>query len=199
MDKSTTSLWRHLRSHHPETAALEDDIQAKKTKLRQQIKKNAAEKLSKFVHKPDPQLQLSEFIQSNMPVYQKTHPKQKRFNRNLKNMLMHDALPFKMANSPWFRRLVNDLDNRVIVKSRESYSKEIKKEGRIMKRRSREHCKRNITVAYSAAADMWTSKGQTDFLGINAMFIDASWSWQKITVACHPFEEQHTGRISGKC
>jgi hypothetical protein len=193
MDNSTTSLWRHLRSNHPETAALEDDMQAKKIKLRQEMKKEAADKLSRFVFKPNPQLQLSEYVQSNLPKYQKAHPKQKRFHRNLKNMMKHDAQPFKMANSQWFRRLVKDLDNRVTVKSRHSYSKEIKKEGRIMKRRSREHCKQNITLAYSAAADMWTSKDQTDFLGINALFIDSSWRWQKITVACHPFEEKHSG------
>ena len=193
IDNSTTNLWRHLRSHHPDIAALEDDMQAKKTEEKQKLKKDAAEKMAKFVYKPDPQLQLTELIQSNQPAYLRTHPKQKRFHRNLKNMLMHDAQPFKMADSPWFRRLVKDLDNRVGVKSKHSYSKEIKKEGRIMKKRSREHCRKNITVAYAAAADLWTSKGQTDYLGINAMFIDASWRWQKITVACLPFKEQHNG------
>ena len=190
---STINLWRHLRSHHHELSAVEEDIQLKKTKLREHEKKSAAESLSKFVFKPDPQLQLTELVPCKLPSYQNSHPKQKRFHRNLKNLIVNDALPFKLANSPWLIKLVKDLDGQVNVKSRVSYSREVKKEGRIMKRRSRAHVRNNITGAYAAAADIWTSKGQTDYLGINAMFIDASWRWQKIVVACRPFEEQHTG------
>ena len=193
VDSNTTSLWRHLRIYHPEIAAIEDDIQAKKTEFLQKEKKETMDKMSQFLSKSDPQLQLSELVQSNLPSYQKSHPKQKRFNRNLKNMMMYDALPFKTANSPWLRRMVRDLDNRVVVKSRQTYAKEVKKEGRIVKKRSRAHVNKNVTLAYAACADLWSSKNQDDYLGINAMFIDASWRWQKIVVACRPFKDQHSG------
>ena len=108
-------------------------------------------------------------------------------------MMMIDALPFKVANSPWLKRMVRDLDNRVEIKSKHTYAKEVKKEGKIVKRRSRTHVSQNVTIAYAAAADLWSSKGQDDYLGINAMFVDVSWRWQKIVVACRPFEVQHSG------
>ena len=127
-------------------------------------------------------MQLSELIQSNLPIYKQNHPKQKRFNRNLKNMILHDVQPFKIADSPWLRRLVRDLDNRVMVKSKYTYAKEVRKEGRIVKRRSRAHVAQNVTFAYAAAADLCTSKGEDDYLGINAMFVDVTWRWQKIVV-----------------
>ena len=87
-------------------------------------------------------------------------------------MMVHDAQPFRMASSPWFRKLLKDLDCRVQLKSRHSYSKEVRKEGKVIKRRSREHVRRKVSVGYAATADMWTSKGQQDYLGINAHFID---------------------------
>ena len=62
-----------------------------------------------------------------------------------------------------------------------------------MKRRSRAHVAQNVSFAYAAAADLWTSKGQDDYLGINAMFVDVTWRWQKIVVACRPFDVQHSG------
>ena len=192
-DNSTIKLWRHLNSHHPEAAALEEDIKKKKAKKLELLKIKNKENMSKFVFKPNPQLLLPELFSNNLPSYQKSHPIQKRFHRNLKNLMVHDAQPFTMASSSWFKRLVKDLDARVQVKSRHSYSKEVKKEGKVVKKRSREHVRRNVTVGYAATTDMWTSKGQQDYLGINAQFIDSSWRWQKIVVACRPFDDRHSG------
>ena len=59
-DKSTISLWRHLNSHHPEAAALEEDIKKKKSKELALIKIKEREHMSKFVFKPNPQLLLPE-------------------------------------------------------------------------------------------------------------------------------------------
>ena len=61
--------------------------------------------------------------------------------------MIHDAQPFKMA------------DSQIKVKSRFSYSREVKSEGRVIKKRSREHVKKNVILVYAATADMWTSKG----------------------------------------
>ena len=48
-DKSTINLWRHLNYHHPEAAALEEDIKKKKSKELALIKIKEGEHMSKFV------------------------------------------------------------------------------------------------------------------------------------------------------
>ena len=191
-DKSTKTLWRHLRSHHPEVAKEEDAIEAsKKVETKKQIDADAA-RMSQFVFKPSHQLQVTDFTQKKGPMFPAAHPIQKKFERNMKNLLLNDALPFKLANSVWFKKMVHDLEPRIKIKSRVSYSRSVRKEGKIVKMRAREHVRRNVTLGYAASVDMWRSVAGEDYLGLNSQFVDSSWRWQKITTACKPFPGEHT-------
>ena len=157
--RSTQSLWRHLRSHHPEIAEEEDAMLADKQAEIAKQKKDAAFQLKQFVIKPPSQLLMTEYKQTNAPKYQNNHPHQKVFDRNFKNLIVHDALPFNLAGSVWFNKLVHDLDPRLNIKHRTSYSRQVRKEGKIVKRRAREHtmevqnssCKVQPTITYSVA------------------------------------------------
>ena len=131
---------------------------------------------------------------TNQKPYHEDHPKQKKFHRNVRDVMVHDSIPFSIASSPWFNRLVNNLDSRIKVKSRFSYSRDIKKEGRIMKHRSRAHVRNNVVQGIGHAADLWKSKGGVDYLGFTSQFIDSTWRWQKIGTGCRPFELQHSGQ-----
>ena len=58
---------------------------------------------------------------------QKKHQKQQRkrelrefYWKNLKNMMQHDALPFRAAISTWMRRLVKDIAKRITMKDRKT-------------------------------------------------------------------------------
>ena len=54
-----------------------------------------------------------------------------------------------------------DLDSRITMKDGKTYGKKTKLEGRIMKKRSKQHCKTYINTALAVAADLWTSKEPT--------------------------------------
>ena len=192
-DKSTCGLWRHLRSHHADIAELEETLKEDKKLQAEKEKSETADVISKFVFKPDSQLKLADCVKLTGPPYKKVHPIQKQFRINMKNLIVNDALPFKLAESKWFRKLVNDLDPRITVNSRKTYSSSIKKEGKIVKRRAQKHVKESVCSGYASSADIWTSRSQDDYLGINAQFIDSSWRWQKIVLACKPFPVQHSG------
>ena len=191
--RSTQSLWRHLRSHHPEIAEEEDAMLADKQAEIAKQKKDAAFQLKQFVIKPPSQLLMTEYKQTNAPKYQNNHPHQKVFDRNFKNLIVHDALPFNLAGSVWFNKLVHDLDPRLNIKHRTSYSRQVRREGKIVKRRAREHVRKAVTLSYAANVDMWRSVAGQDYMGINAQFVDSSWRWQKITTACKHFPGEHSG------
>lgn len=165
-DRSTQPLWRHLRSFHPEISKEEIAIQTSKKANLDKLKEDAAKKMSEFVFKPNSQLIMTEYTKNNGPKYQNAHPVQKKFNRNFKNMLINDAQPFKMANSPWFKQLMFDVDPRIKVNDRSTYSRFVRKEGKVVKRRAREHVRRNVCLGYAASVDMWRSNAGEDYLGL---------------------------------
>ena len=183
-------MWRHLRNFHPDIAEEESAILEEKNVEKERIAEEKR-KQEDFVFKP--QSLMTDLFKKAGPKYKETHPNQKKFHQNLKSLLVLNALPFKLAGSSGFRKLVHDLDPKVRVGSRMKYSRSVRKEGKIVKRRTKEHVKNNVVSGYAATADGWTSRGQDQYLGINAHFIDSSWRWQRITTTCRLFNVQHSG------
>ena len=139
---------------------LKDD---KKAKLEKE-KSEAADLMAKFASKPGQQLKLSDCVKVSGLPYKKAHPIQKRFCLNMKNLKVNDALPFEIADSKWFWKLVNDLDLRITVNWRQTFSKLIKKEGDIIRRAALKHVSDSVCSGFASSDDIWTSKAQDDIL-----------------------------------
>ena len=186
---TTSNMWRHLKQFHPETYKKEKTILDEKNaekKLRE------AEEHEKQEYLFSIQPKVTESF-PKVSAYSSNHPNQKRFHRNVKDMMVLDALPFKISNSPQFRKLVKDMDPRIRVADRKTYSRSIRKEGKIVKQRSRKHVRDFVAGGYSATADCWKSKGKDSYMGINSVFICKDWKLHKITTSCKVFNEEHSG------
>ena len=57
------------------------------------------------------------------PPYKSDHPQQKKFDINLMNLMIHNGIPFNISSSPYLKMMVKDLDPRIKVKTRQTYSK----------------------------------------------------------------------------
>ena len=57
--------------------------------------------------------------------YGRNHRKQKQFDLNIKKQMIFDCLPFSIADSKLFRKTVNDLDPKIVVKQAKTYSRHI--------------------------------------------------------------------------
>jgi hypothetical protein len=192
-DGNTKSLWRHLASAHPDDHKKEEAIK-ETIKKESDEKKKKLEEANAFVFKPvEPKASLMSQHFKVATKYPKAHPAQKRFDRNLKNYMVHEGAPFNTADKPFFKKLVAGLDPRVHVFGRKKYTKEIHREGKVVKRRAKQHVEKYVHGGMAATADGWRSKAGDEYMGINNHFIDVSWRMQKIVVACKPFKKAHSG------
>ena len=107
---STSGLWQHMqRIHEKEHQELKSKSVKQSTSKVQAIK----------------QPTLPSMLASKVP-YKSDHANQKKFDKNLLAMMIYDGIPFKVANSLCFNKMVSDLDPRIKIKSRQTYSKYIR-------------------------------------------------------------------------
>ena len=105
---STSPLWSHLEKVHK--SEHEKIVGKKNTPL------NTSVKLK--------QPTLLNMANKSIP-YGRNHRKQKQFDLNIKKQMIFDCLPFSIADSKLFRKTVNDLDPKIVVKQAKTYSRHI--------------------------------------------------------------------------
>jgi hypothetical protein len=138
-DKNTTSMWRHLQCSHP-------DIYKKEMKRKEAIeeanlsKKQKLDEEKEFVHKPEmKETEITDHFKKACK-YKKSHPAQKAFERNVKNYIIHEGAPFRTVDSLYFKKVITDLDPRIVVHGRKKFSREIRREEEQHRRRFCCHC-----------------------------------------------------------
>ena len=186
-DNTTSALWKHLKTHHKKEAMEEAKVALKK----KESDKAAALEKFQFQAKLNPPI-TSEFKKVG-PKYKKSHPAQKAFDKDFTDLLVYEGLPFRVSNSQFFRKMVNNLDPKVVVKDRKTYAKKIRKKGKFIKKKIRQTIKSKVSVGLGICADGWKSRAGDEYIGVTALFIDQDWRLVRITTACRPFEERCTG------
>ena len=138
---NTSALWSHLQKNHEEEhAAL--------------VKKGAKAAPKNAIGK---QPTIEGMISSRTP-YGPSHKKQKQFDKNLKEMFVHDCLPFSLANSGTFRKTVTDLDPKIKVKQGRTYSKYVRNDEQKVKKSIKSLLRKNVKGVLGLTADMWDDR-----------------------------------------
>ena len=142
---------RPLRSHHPEIAEEENAILAYKQADIAKQKKRLCLSAQTICN------------QTNVPKYQNSYPHQNVWQKFQEpDCTMHCRSIWPAQSGLTSLSNVHDLDPRLNVKHRTSYSRQVRREGKIVKRRAREHVRKAVTLSYAANVDMWRSIADPD-------------------------------------
>ena len=103
---TTSGLWLHLQKRH----------EKEHNKLKEKSVKPVNSNSSIFK-----QPSIASMMAKKIP-YKPDHPNQKKFDKNLISLMIHNGIPFNLAGSPHFKKMVGDLDldPRVKVKTRDT-------------------------------------------------------------------------------
>ena len=97
---TTTPLWKQFEKERK-------DMGSKLGKLKPG---HSVTKSKSVVRQPT----IMDVIAKKIP-YGRDHPKQNLFDENLKNQIINDCLPFRFAESESLRKMVSDLDPRIML------------------------------------------------------------------------------------
>ena len=169
---STSGLWLHLKNRHDK----EYD------KLKEKDKKKSDKQQASFKVAISQQPTLQSLV-SNMAPYKSNHPKQIKFDRNMLNLIIHDGVPFKIASSKFFKKTILDLDPRVKVKTRQTYSKYITQLEAPVKRKLKDLLKKNAKGLIAVTSDLWDDKKQNAFCSVTVHYVNDDFELVRVTPA----------------
>ena len=178
-DSNTSGLWSHLKRHHP---VIFDELRLEKES------ENKRKKETDLVQPP-----ITESLKKVHPKYGKTNPVQKKLHQNILNLMVFEAMPFKMVSSQHFKKLIADLDPRARPLHRTNYSRRIRKTGKFLKKKVAAEVKSRVQYSLGMTADAWESRAQEDFIGATVHLINENFELERLTLSCRPFEERHLG------
>ena len=161
-DNSTSTLWSHLAKLHRE----DHEKIKKKTDPLHGVKKDGA---GGSVFR---QRTIGEIFGNKAP-YGRSHSKQKNFDRNFKNQIVNDFIPFRMADSKFFRKTVTELDPRIRVKSARTYSRQIRSKEKVVKKKIKKLVRKNATNFLTLTSDMWDDGKQNSYCSLTTHFISS--------------------------
>ena len=175
---STTTLWVHLSKEHSGEY--------------EKIKKLAP--LKKPTNKSSNRIQPSvkDLISSNKP-YGSKHSKQLKFDSNMEELIVGACLPFKVAENPAFRNLVNDLDPKIRVKARTTYSRRILKKGSIVKMKAKRKIVKDAASLVAFTTDLWEDSGKNTFASITSHYVNEDFELVRVIPAIRYFDKRHRG------
>ena len=176
---STSPLWKHLEQAH-------------KTDFDKIEKLDPLRKVGKVTKSFQPTIVSA--IQRKDP-YGTHHPKQKQFDENFKKQIINDALPFRVAESKAFRKTIYDLDPRIVVKSRITYSRQLVREGSTVRKKIRNFVRNGAKGILALTTDMWEDRKQNSFCSLTAHFTGEDFKLKRIVTAIKFFG---TGRHTGE-
>ena len=174
---STTVLWTHLeKAHQKEFSELKEKISKRKSRVqgpRWKVRTSVQPTLSSVVMRKNP--------------YEVGHPKQAQFDKNVISMIVNNSLPFTIASSKHFKKLVADLDPRIRVRKRQTYSKYIKQMEQPLKNKIRELVKTNSRGYVAVTSDLWDDKKQNSFCSLTAHYVNKEFQLERVTPAIRYF------------
>ena len=153
---STIGLWKHLEKKHKDEhdkLKRRTDVQNPKPKEKQK------------------QPTITTLLSSTVP-YGPNHRKQKEFDQNIKQQFINDCLPFRMAESPSFRKTIADLDPRIRVKTARTYAKYLRADEQKVKKHVKRLVRTKSSLLIGLTADMWDDRKANSFCSLTAHYID---------------------------
>ena len=168
---TTTPLWKHLEKEHKEEYF--------------KIKSNPVQGVKKDNRKLRQPTILD--VTSKKIPYGRDHPKQKQFDENVKNQIINDCVPFRIADSESFRKTVSDLDPKIKVKTGSTYSRQIRKDEQKIKSKIRKIVKRNAKGLLALTTDMWEDRKGNSYCSLTAHFIGSDFKMVRVTPAIKYF------------
>ena len=190
-NNNTTGLWRHLEKYH-KAIYTEEEV------LRKETEKKKGETLAAFRFvKTEAQPLITEVIRRKGPKYPKHHHVQKAVDKYIQEMMTFEGMPFRLVGSEAFQNLVRTLDPRASVHHRTTYSRAIRKSGRVLRKRLRAEVQEKVKFSIGMTADGWESRAGDDYIGSTVHFI-SNFQLRRLTIACRPFKERHSGNNIGE-
>ena len=168
---TTSGLWLHLQKRHEKEYAKLNDKTLK-----------TAKSTSATLKQPS----VASMIASKIP-YKPDHPTQKKFDKNVINLIIYNGIPFNMASSQYFKKMVGDLDPRVKVKTRKTYSTYIRNMEIATKRKIKTLIQNYAKGMVALTSDLWDDKKQNAFCSLTVHFINNEFKLSRVTPAIKYF------------
>ena len=130
---------------------------------------------------------------SNDKPYGRKHRKQLRFDSDMEEIIVGACLPFKVAENPSFRNLVNNLDPKIRVKAAQTYSRRILKKGSIVKIKAKRKIVKDAPSLLAFTTDLWDDSGNNTFASITSHYVNDNFELVRVIPVIRFFDKRHRG------
>jgi len=110
-------------------------------------------------------------------------------------------LAFNLVDQPAFKRFVEALNPRALVKSKTTYSRNtIVLVWKNLKEQLDNLLKKELPgrTLVSLTSDLWQSKATDDYISLTIHYINESWCMRHFNVECRPYSLTHSGVLIGQ-
>lgn len=183
----------HMKRHHP---SIKMKAEVPSNKIKTEVPEAAAEdtslpttSTSSLKPVATGQLTLNSMLKSKLSY---SSLRAKQITRAIGVFIATDLRPFSVVDQPGFKKMIDVLEPRYSVPTRQHFSEKIIPE-------LYAETRRDIELAIAKAdhiaitTDGWTSRATVSYNTITGHFIDSSWSMRNPVLQTLPMYESHTG------
>jgi hypothetical protein len=117
------------------------------------------------------------------------NPKAQAIHNAITRMICTESLPFNFVESDGFKHLINKLCPKYQIPNRKYFSdKVVPKLYRRAKEKLREHLNTVTAFGFAVTTDIWTAKGNHDYISVTAHFIDNTFKKNHVVLDVIGFE-----------
>ncbi|XP_034083909.1 zinc finger BED domain-containing protein 1-like [Gymnodraco acuticeps] len=170
---NTTNLRSHLQRHHPDKVMLTQEL--KKLRPRHDPKQTVLDSDGGCSHK-----------------FPSTSPRSQKITESIAYFICQDLRPYSVVENIGFRRMVNAMEPRYPVLSRQHLTKVCVPR---LYAQTKAHVKASLGKAERVAltCDGWTSRTTEAYVTITAYFINEEWELVTYVLQTRDMPESHTG------
>ena len=143
---------------------------------------------------PSSQSSLSDFnvCSVGQSKYGRNHPRQKMITNSIMDMVVKDLIPAHIVEKEGFRDLVQLLDPKYTIVSRQSIQYKLipEKSEKIKQTLTRQL---QSTPSCSVTLDIWTSRRMHGYFAVTVHFITQEWKMKSYLLCCRQLKGSHTG------
>ncbi|KAJ4940608.1 hypothetical protein JOQ06_026905 [Pogonophryne albipinna] len=170
---NTTNLRTHLQRHHPDKVMLTEEL--KKLRPRRDPKQTMLDSDGGCSHK-----------------FPSTSPRSQKITESIAYFICQDLRPYSVVENIGFRRMVNAMEPRYPVPTRQHLTKVCVPR---LYAQTKAHVKASLGKAERVAltCDGWTSRTTEAYVTITAHFINEEWELVMYVLQTRDMPESHTG------
>ncbi|KAI4801155.1 hypothetical protein KUCAC02_000081, partial [Chaenocephalus aceratus] len=171
---NTTNLGTHLQRHHPDKVVLTEEL--KKLRPRRDPKQTVLDSDGGCSHK-----------------FPSTSPRSQKITESIAYFICQDLRPYSVVENIGFRRMVNAMEPRYPVPTRQHLTKVCVHR---LYAQTKAHVKASLGKAERVAltCDGWTSRTTEAYVTITAHSINEEWELVTYVLQTRDMPESHTGR-----